>query len=80
MSVSSDTSSAAMLWTTPLATATAGPPRSCFVTSSPSEASTTGGPAVKIAASPVITDQSHSGAVMAPWPAEEPITPHTIGT
>ena len=49
-------------------------------TRSPSDASTTGGPAVKMAASGVMIEKSHSRAVTAPCPAEGPITPHTMGT
>ena len=64
----------------PAPTATAGPPSSAFPTRSPSDASTTGGPAVKMAASGVMSEKSHSSAVTAPWPAEAPITPHTMGT
>ena len=45
-------SSSATLWTRPLATATAGPPRSSLVIVSPSDSNTTGGPAVKIDAVP----------------------------
>ena len=59
-------SSAATLCTTPEAIATPGPPSSALVTSSPRAAFTTGGPAVKMAASGVMTEKSHRGAVIAP--------------
>ena len=80
MSSSRAPSSATTLWTRPLATATSGPPSSSLVTSSPSEASTTGGPAVNTQASAVIREKSDIGTIRAPWPAEAPITPVTTGT
>ena len=42
--------------------------------SSPNEALTRGGPAVKIDACSVMTVKSASGALRAPWPAEGPRT------
>ena len=44
----------------PALIATAGPPNSSLPTRSPSDASTTGGPAVKMAPSGVMIDKSHS--------------------
>ena len=64
----------------PAPTATSGPPSSSLPTRSPMDASTTGGPAVKMAASGVMIERSHSRAVTAPCPAEGPITPQTMGT
>ena len=59
---------------TPLCKAISGPPSSSFVMSSPKEALTRGGPAVKIDACSVMTVKSASGALRAPWPAECPRT------
>ena len=47
---------------------------------SPSDSNTTGGPAVKIAAWPLITVKSDIGATSAPWPADGPSTAVTSGT
>jgi hypothetical protein len=68
------------LCTSPLASATSGPPNASFDTSSPIDSRTTGGPAVKIDACSVITAKSDIGAISAPCPADAPITPVTTGT
>ena len=47
---------------------------------SPSDSSTTGGPAVKIDACRLITVKSDIGATSAPWPADAPRTAVTSGT
>jgi hypothetical protein len=73
-------SSGAALWISPLPTATDGPPSSSFVTDSPSDSSTTGGPAVKIDAPSLITVKSDIGATSAPCPADAPSTAVTSGT
>src|SRR3990170_1639324 len=80
MSSSTASSSSARLWITPLAIATDGPPRSSFEISSPVDSFTTGGPAVKIVPCLLIMVQSHTGATSAPWPADGPSRPPTIGT
>ena len=59
---------------TPLCKATSGPPSSSFVISSPSDAFTSGGPAVKIDAFCVMIEKSASGALSAPCPADGPRT------
>ncbi len=50
------------------------------MTFSPSDSSTTGGPAVKIAACALITEKSDMGATSAPCPADEPSTAVISGT
>src|SRR5262245_35793522 len=73
-------SSSARLWITPLASATAGPPRSSLEISSPVDSFTTGGPAVKIAPCLLMIVKSHTGATSAPWPADGPSRPAIVGT
>ena len=74
MSSSTASSSSARLWITPLASATAGPPRSSFEISSPVDSLTTGGPAVKIAPWRLMMVKSQTGATSAPCPADGPST------
>src|SRR4030081_2820945 len=80
VSPSAPSLSSARLWITPLANATLGPPRSSFEISSPVDSFTTGGPAVKIAPWRLMMVQAHTGATSAPWPAEGPSSPATVGT
>src|ERR1700738_5304104 len=80
MSSSTRSSSWARLWITPLASATLGPPRSSLEMSSPVDSFTTGGPAVKIAPWRLMMEKSHTGATRAPWPADGPSNPATVGT
>ena len=74
-------SSGASLWADPaMRVQTSAPPSSSLVTSSPVAAFTRGGPPVNMEAYDVMITKSLRGAARAPWPAEAPITRHTMGT
>ncbi len=70
-----------MLCATPLWAAwMRAPPRSSLLTISPVAAATSAGPAAKIVAFSSMITRSLSSAVIAPCPAEEPVTTAMLGT